>query len=113
MLLESRPVGDPRNELLVAYRLRDGQFRQQEVRLEIPGPFRLTLRCEDWLSKLIPDCDGVKTWHEHFERAKHDSIIREDVPIEEFAKGLGVLVSLGALKLPDWQPHSGAPSNRT
>ena len=29
MLLESRPVGDPQNELLVAYRLRDGQFQKQ------------------------------------------------------------------------------------
>ena len=100
MLLDSRPVGDPQNELLVAYRLRDGQFQQQEFRLEIPGPFRLSLRCEDWLPKIIPGCDGVKTWRELFESAKRDGFIREDVPIEEFARGLGVLVSLGALKLP-------------
>jgi len=104
MLLECRPVGDPQNELVVAYRLRDRQFQQQEFRLEIPGPFRLSLRCEDWLTKLIPDCDGVRTWREHFENGKRDNIIRKDVPIEEFARGLGVLVSLGALKLPDWQP---------
>jgi predicted RNA methylase len=100
MLLESRPLGRPENELLVVHRLRDGNFRREEFRLEIPGPFLLSLRCEDWLTRLIPDCDGVKTWREHFECAKRDNIIREDVPIEEFARGLGVLIALGALKLP-------------
>ena len=99
MLLECRPVARPENELLVVHRLRDGAFRREEFRLEIPGPFLLSLRCEDWLTELIPDCDGVRTWREHFERAKQDNIIREDVPVEEFARGLGVLVALGALGL--------------
>ena len=101
MLLGCRPLGRPENELLVVHRLRDGAFRREEFRLEIPGPFRLSLRCEDWLSQVIPDCDGVRTWREHFERARRDNIIRDDVPVEEFAKGLGVLVAVGALKLPD------------
>jgi SAM-dependent methyltransferase len=100
MLLECRPLGRPENELLVVHRLREGAFRREEFRLEIPGPFLLSLRCEDWLTQIIPDCDGVRTWREHFERAKRNEIIREDVPIEEFAKGLGVLVAVGALKLP-------------
>jgi SAM-dependent methyltransferase len=99
MLLACRPVGRPENELLVVHRLRDGNFRREEFRLEIPGPFVLSLRCEDWLTQLIPDCDGVRTWRDHFERAKRDNIIRDDVPIEEFARGLGVLVALGALGL--------------
>lgn len=101
MLLDSRPVARPENELLVVSRLRDGRFREEDFRLDIPGPFLLSLRCENWLTKLIPDCNGVKTWREHFEHAKRVGIIREDVPIEEFAQGLGVLVALGALKLPE------------
>ena len=101
MLLESRPVARPENELQVVHRLRDGCFRREEFRLEIPGPFRLSLRCEDWLTQIIPDCNGVKTWREHFEHAKRDGMVREDVPIEEFAKGLGVLIAVGALKLPE------------
>ena len=100
MLLDCRPLGRPENELLVVHRLRDGAFRRAEFRLEIPGPFLLNLRCEDWLTQIIPECDGVRTWREHFERAKRDNLIRDDVPIEEFAKGLGVLVAVGALKLP-------------
>jgi SAM-dependent methyltransferase len=100
MLLDSRPLARPENELLVVHRLRDGAFHREDFRLDIPGPFVMSLRCEDWLTALIPDCDGLKTWREHFEHARRDGIIREDVPIEEFAKGLGVLVAVGALKLP-------------
>jgi len=100
MLLGCRPLSRPENELVVVHRLRDGGFRREEFRLEIPGPFVLSLRCEDWLTQIIPDCDGVRTWREHFERAKGDNIIRDDVPIEEFARGLGVLVAVGAIKLP-------------
>ncbi|HTS24731.1 MAG TPA: class I SAM-dependent methyltransferase [Bryobacteraceae bacterium] len=99
MLLECRPVGRPENELLVVHRLREGGFRREEFRLEIPGPFVLSLRCEDWLAQLIPDCDGKRTWRELFEHARQNQIIRQDVPIEEFARGLGVLVALGALNL--------------
>jgi SAM-dependent methyltransferase len=101
MLLGCRPLGRPENELLVVHRLREGAFRREEFRLEIPGPFLLSLRCEDWLTQIIPDCDGVRTWREHYERARRDHIIRDDVPIEEFAKGLGVLVAVGALELPE------------
>ncbi len=101
MLLGCRPLARPENELVVVHRLRDGSFRREDFRLEIPGPFVLSLRCEDWLTDLIPDCDGVRTWRDHFERAKSNNIIRADVPIEEFARGLGVLVALGALKLAD------------
>jgi SAM-dependent methyltransferase len=101
MLLACRPLARPENELQVIHRLRNGAFQAEEFRLEIPGPFVLSLRCEDWLTLLIPDCDGVRTWRDHFERAKQNGIIRQDVPIEEFARGLGVLVALGALALAD------------
>jgi hypothetical protein len=100
MLLNTRPLARPENELIVIHRLRDGAFRREEFRLEIPGPFLLSLRCEDWLTQIIPGCDGVITWREHFENGKREGTIREDVPAEEFARGLGVLISLGALKLP-------------
>jgi SAM-dependent methyltransferase len=101
MLLSARPVGRPENELVILQRLRDGAFRDEEFRLEIPGPFALSLRCEDWLRKVIPVCNGQRTWAEIFDYAKKNEIIREDLAIEEFAKGLGVLVSLGAFKLPE------------
>jgi SAM-dependent methyltransferase len=101
MLLNCQPLGRPENDLLIVNRLRDGAFRAEELRLDIPGPFVLALRCEDWLRKLIPLCNGVTTWREHFEIAKRDAIIRNDLDIEEFAKGLGVLIALGALKLPE------------
>lgn len=103
MLLETHPLARPENELRVICRLRDGAFRREEFRLDIPGPFGLSLNCEEWLTQIIPQCDGVKTWRELFENAKRDGIIRDDVPIDEFAKGLGVLVSLGALQVPAWQ----------
>ncbi|HLK65538.1 MAG TPA: methyltransferase [Bryobacteraceae bacterium] len=99
MLLACRPVGRPENELIVTHRLGEGGFQPREFRLEIPGPFVLALRCEDWLPRIIPACDGQTTWGEHFARARQEGIIREEVPVEEFARALGVLVALGALNL--------------
>src|SRR5262249_5121689 len=101
MLLACRPLAKPENDLVTVERLRDGAFRREEFRLEIPGPFKLSLRCEGWLPLLIPSCNGVTTWRQHFHNAKRDNIVREDLDIAEFARGLGVLVSLGALKIAD------------
>src|SRR6185369_227959 len=88
MLLGCRPIARPENKLVITHKLREGAYRPEEFRLEIPGPFALSLRCEDWLAALAPSCDGQVTWRQHFHNAKRSNIIREDLAIEEFAKGL-------------------------
>jgi SAM-dependent methyltransferase len=96
-LLSIRPNVSPDLTLRVVRRLHDGGFREEEFRLEIPGPFRTSFRCAEWLIRVLPDCRGVKTWQEHFDSAKSGGLIDEDVSADDFARLLGQLVASGVL----------------
>jgi len=101
MLLASRPVAYPDNELRTISRMRDGAFRAEEYSIEIPGPFRNSLKCEEWLTHLLPRCTGERTWEECFELARREGWINPSVAKESFAQMLVLLVSLGAVTLAD------------
>jgi len=99
VLMESRPMVAPELALRVVRRLHDDRFREEEFRLEIPGPFHTSFRCAEWLIRILPDCQGTKTWRQHFEDAKSADLIEEDVSPDDFARLLGQLVASGVLRV--------------
>jgi len=99
MLLNCRPIARPENEVCEMRRLTDDGFQTERFSLEIPGPFGSQLNCEQWLTEVVPLCDGTRTWREQFEHAVSAQLIRPDVPIDAFARLLGMLVAIGALKV--------------
>ena len=99
MLLNCRPAARTDCELCEMRRLEDGRFQPEHFSLEIPGPFASTLSCEEWLTEVLPRCDGTRTWREQYEHAVAARLIRPEVPIEAFASLLGMLVAIGALKV--------------
>ena len=97
--MSSRPEVSPDLSLRVVRRLHEGRFREEEFRLEIPGPFRTSFRCAEWLIRILPDCRGAKSWREHFDSAKSGGLIEADVAPEDFARLLGQLVASGVLRV--------------
>jgi len=99
MLLNSRPVAAPDCSLHTVSRMRDGRFHMEEFVLKSETPFRSSFRCEGWVTQVISECDGVRTWREHFGRARSAGLISQGIPAKEFAGLLSLLVSLGILRL--------------
>ncbi len=104
MLLNCRPLVPEENEIHIASRVRGGKLDAYECRIESPGPFHTSVKCEEWLTRLIPEFNGIKTWRQHYERAKRDSLIRAEISATDFARLLGLLVAVGAVKVPGWRP---------
>ena len=99
MLLNCRPSVAPDCSLHTVSRLRDGLFHMEEFVLKSQSPFRSSFRCEGWVTEILSECDGIRTWREHFERARSGGLISEGIPAKEFAGLLSLLVSLGILRV--------------
>jgi SAM-dependent methyltransferase len=99
MLLNCRPLARPENEVCEIRRLGENGFQTEHYSLEIPGPFRSDLSCEQWLTEVVPLCDGTRTWREQYEHAVSAQLIRPEVPTDAFARLLGMLIAIGALKI--------------
>jgi hypothetical protein len=105
-LLASRPLVSPHSALKTTSRVHNGSFTTEAMALECSGPFRSVFACEWWLARVVGQCDGAKTWREHFESARTGSMIPETVTAEEFA---GLLASLVRAGLVNFQTPGGAP----
>jgi SAM-dependent methyltransferase len=102
MLLASRPEISPFCELHIVHRVREGRFAGEEFTLQAPKPFDSTMQCQGWLAQIVSECDGVKSWREHFAWARQAGIAAAGDTAEDFAEVLRTLVSAGILRLPDW-----------
>jgi SAM-dependent methyltransferase len=102
MLLESRPAISPFCELRIVHRVREGRFAGEGFTLESAQPFDSTVQCQGWLAQIVSECDGVKTWREHYAGAQEAGIVAPGDTAEDFAQVLRSLVSAGILRLADW-----------
>jgi SAM-dependent methyltransferase len=98
-LLAARPVISPGCEWHVISRVRDGRLCAESFAFRSYSPFRGNARCDAGLSEIIAECDGVKTWREHFERAQAERRIPEEATAEEFASLLAGFVIEGVLQV--------------
>jgi len=96
-LLNSRPEIAPGTELHVLHRLHKGRFSPEAFGIESKEPFATEMRCGKWLIAVISECDGARSWGEHFEKAKREGLISPETTGDEFAGVLGTLVSQGIL----------------
>ncbi|HYW45952.1 MAG TPA: class I SAM-dependent methyltransferase [Bryobacteraceae bacterium] len=99
MLLNCRPSLAPDCSLHTVSRMREGRFHMEEFMLKSQSPFRSSFRCEGWVTQVLSECDGIRTWREHFERARSGGLIPEGIPAKEFAGLLSLLVSLAILRV--------------
>jgi len=99
MLLNCRPSLTPEASLHTVSRIRDGRFRMEEFAVKSQTPFNSSFRCEGWVTQVLFECDGVRTWRDHFERVRNAGLISAGIPTKEFAGLLGLLVSLGILRV--------------
>jgi SAM-dependent methyltransferase len=102
MLLECRPTISPFCELHIVHRVTDGRFAGEEYTLEAKRPFEGKVRCHGWLAQIVAQCDGVKTWRDHFAWAQEAGIAGSGDTAEEFAQVLRPLMSMGLLRSADW-----------
>ena len=98
-LLEFHASIAPDCQLRVMHRLHEGRFVPELFGLETSGPFHSELRCQSWLVALISDCDGSRTWGEHFEKARAEKLISSEITREEFVELLSVLAGQGILRI--------------
>jgi len=98
-LLNSRPAVSPECELQVVSRLRDGKFREEGYAFQGNSGFRSKHYCDRGLALIIAECDGVKTWREHYERAKAEERIPAEAGAVEFALVLASFVADGTLQV--------------
>jgi hypothetical protein len=99
MLLESKPALSSECTMQVISKVHEGRFRMTEITVHCESPFRSFFRCDPWLAQVVSECDGVRTWREHFEQAKRTGMAPPSVPIGEFAELLGRLVASGILRI--------------
>ncbi|MEO8595152.1 MAG: methyltransferase [Candidatus Solibacter sp.] len=102
MLFECRPSISPHCLLKTIHRVHEGRFMSGECLLEANHVFDSTLPCPGWVAQVVSECDGVKTWREHFVAARESGLIDSAEPPEEFANGLRNLVAGGILQLAAW-----------
>jgi SAM-dependent methyltransferase len=98
-LLAARPYIAPDAELHVLHRLQEGRFVAAAFGIESKTPFVSDLRCGSWLAAVISECDGARTWSEHFDRARQEGLISPETSEDEFAGILAMLVYQGILRL--------------
>jgi SAM-dependent methyltransferase len=98
-LLDAHPYVSPGAELHVLHRLQEGRFAPAVFAIESKLPFISELRCGNWLVSVISECDGARTWREHFDRALREGIVGPETTGEEFGEVLGMLVGQGILRL--------------
>ena len=92
-LLEMRPMLSPHAELAVTHRVRDGHLVPAAFSLESERPFEAECRLQPWLAQIVAQCDGHKTWRQHFQDAKNSGAIPVDTPPREFLEALEPLVT--------------------
>jgi methylase of polypeptide subunit release factors len=107
-LLDSRPSVAPDCEVHVVSRLHQGRFRMEDFSFKTRRPLESSFRCDRWLTQLVSECDGVRTWREHISRAQAAGHVPQGIPIKESIVVLGLLVTAGILRIPDWLPPETA-----
>ena len=98
-LFDSRPSISPHCVFKAVHVVREGRFVPAQMVLEIDRAFDCTLPCQPWLVQVVSECDGVKTWREHFVTARDRGLTNPEDPPDAFANGLRSLVAGGILEL--------------
>jgi SAM-dependent methyltransferase len=101
-LLDARPTISPFCELRIVHRVHEGRFAGEEFTLRSTKPFESSVRCSGWLAQIVSECDGVKTWREHFSTVQEAGAAAPEETAEDFALVLRTFVSAGVLQVPDW-----------
>ncbi|MBZ5584612.1 MAG: methyltransferase [Acidobacteriia bacterium] len=105
-LLDSRPLVSPHAELTVSHRIRDGRFVPESFVLRSAQPFEAECYVKAWLAQIVSQCDGRKTWREHFEAARRAGLFDQEASPAEFVSALAPLVMNGLLWV-DTRPMPG------
>ena len=104
MLLESRPAILP--ILRTAHRspgARRTILRRKNSRWSRRSRSTAACRCQGWLAQIVSQCDGVKTWREHFAAAREAGIVDPGGTAEDFAQVLRPSgVGGNSAELADW-----------
>jgi hypothetical protein len=100
-LLNSRPVISPTCERHITSRIHDGKFQEEEYAFQVNDGFRGRHLCDPGLGQILSECDGMLTWHEHYERALAERRIPVEATAEEFTGLLTGFVADGILRIPE------------
>jgi len=96
-LLDSRPVVSPHAELAVFHRVRDRRFVAEAFSLRSNQPFDAECIIKPWLAQIVSQCDGRKSWREHFDVAHRAGLVDAAATPGEFLAALAPLVMNGLL----------------
>lgn len=92
-----RPSIAPESRMMVVHDVADGRFQPQAVALQCPSPFETECHVEPWVGSVVSECDGQRTFREHFENAKRSGLVPVDASAEQFAGPFTTLISAGIL----------------
>ena len=101
-LCNSRPQISHYMKLLVTHTLQDGGLTPSEFLLRSGYPFHSEGKIDPWVAGLVGSCNGILTGREIYLDLKRQEAISSEMPEEEFARVLRLLISAGFLELPEF-----------
>jgi hypothetical protein len=98
-LLHTKLRGNRETELRVQHHLGDAGWEIGQYILRSSRPFSMEARTDAWAAFLIALADGTETLAGHLEELKKQGAVPGDVPLHDFARAAGSLISGGFLQL--------------
>jgi SAM-dependent methyltransferase len=89
-------------KLLVTHTLQDAGLMPSDFLLRSSYPLQSEARIEPWVAGLVGSCNGILTAHEIYLDLKRQEAIASEMPEEEFARVVRLLISAGFLEFPDF-----------
>jgi methylase of polypeptide subunit release factors len=108
-LLEARPRPSARTRLRVIHDMDAPTWRPVEFTLGTESPFISRAECPEWGAVLLTQCDGERTFRDHFEDLKAAGVFPEEADEEEFLELARSLIGAGFVEVAEFPlPFSGA-----
>jgi methylase of polypeptide subunit release factors len=101
-LLEAKPTPSPRARLMVVHDMRDQTWTAAEFTLGTESPFVSKAVCPEWGAALLAQCDGRRSFREHFEALKAAGAFPADAPEEEFLELARSLIEAGFVEVEEF-----------
>jgi methylase of polypeptide subunit release factors len=107
-LLDAKPKPSGRTRLRVIHDMEAQTWRPVEFTLGTESPFVSRAECPEWGAALLTQCDGERTFRDHFEALKAAGAFPEEADEEEFLELARSLVGAGFVEVEEFPlPFSG------
>jgi hypothetical protein len=101
-LLDAKPKPSGRTRLRVIHDMEARTWRPVEFTLGTESPFVARAECPEWGAALLTQCDGERSFRDHFEALKAAGVFPEDADEEEFLELARSLIGAGFVEVEEF-----------